>query len=402
MKGVKKNNHKPIPVIFLHPHFTLPGGAGRMALEIAHRLNPLKYKVYMLCIYAAPEYKQYFPNIRFVELGGPLSSQFSFWLRWIWLQIKIHNYLNQFDHLILFPHVFPANWWAFIYTLWHPHVPCIWLCQEPSAFIHYRAWINSISSPLMKFWVKLCNPLLKAIDMFLVARSADYLFCNSVYSAGEIQKIYKRSDAIVAYPGVDLSLFNEAKCKKNIILTVGLLTRFKQVHLIIEAMRFIHDEDMILIIVGDGEDKGRLIDLAQKGGLNQRVKFFTGITDQQLAQLYGQAKIFVLASLYEPFGMVAAEALACGTPVIGHNGGGLKEIVQDKHNGILLNELTPQTIASAIDTMLKNPEMHERLMQNARFSVMHFNWEQSVSKVEEIIDLISHAKAAPIGFDDNP
>ena len=61
-------------LIILHPHFTLPGGAGNVVLESASRLNPEKYKIQILCIRADPPYKKRYRGLSFIEIGGPLSS----------------------------------------------------------------------------------------------------------------------------------------------------------------------------------------------------------------------------------------------------------------------------------------------------------------------------------------
>ena len=84
--------------------------------------------------------------------------------------------------------------------------------------------------------------------------------------------------------------------------------------------------------------------------------------------------------------MVPVEALACGTPVIGADSGGLKETIKDNYNGILLDVLTPKNLANTIDGLLADSDRYNFLQNNTRKTAEKFRWEQHVKKLEQILD----------------
>ena len=379
----------PINVIYLHPHFTIPGGAGNVVLESANRLNPQKFRARIVCIRAEPDYKERYPNLSFIEVGGPLPSSPLFWLVFPWTQIKIHKSLKRNSPGVIFPHVLPANWWAFIHKRFHREIPCLWYCHEPSAFIHSTQWIAAISNPFMRIGAGILNPLLKMIDLFLVSKGPDYIVSNSRFSASLVNKVYRKNSTDVLYPGIDPDFFIPSKTKKKYMFMIGRLTKFKDFPLAIEAMAKLKHREYTLVIGGEGEEKNNLIALCQKLDLTHRVKFIGSVPFKQLPKLYGEAKLLLFPGKDEPFGLVPIEALACGTPVIGINSGGLKETVIHNYNGILLDTATPAAMQTTIDRLLGDSTFYERLRKNAEKSVEHFTWEKHLIKLETVLEVVS-------------
>jgi glycosyltransferase involved in cell wall biosynthesis len=89
--------------------------------------------------------------------------------------------------------------------------------------------------------------------------------------------------------------------------------------------------------------------------------------------------------------MVPIEAMASGTPVIGPNSGGLRETIKHNYNGILLDELTADHMAKAIDDLLDTPDKYEYLRKNTRISAEKFSWEEHVKKLEKVLDELIHS-----------
>lgn len=390
-----QDNNPKINLVYLHPHFTLPGGAGNVVLESASRLNPDKYNVWILCIRADSQFKSNYPRLSFIEIGGPLSNSLLFWVTLSWVQYKVHRVLNRLSPKIIFPNVLPANWWAFIYKLFHKDVLCLWYCHEPSAFIHFSQWIESISNPLVRISAKLLNPFLKVIDLFLVLKAPDHVVGNSKFSNRLFEKIYHKHITDYIYPGIDLNYFLPKKTKQNYLFMISRLTRFKNIQIAIEAMAKIKHKEYQLIIGGEGEEKNNLIALSKRLNLLDRVRFIGHVPSKDLPRLYAEAKLVLFTSRHEPFGMVPVEALACETPVIGPNSGGLKETIEHNHNGILLDGLTPENLANTIDDLLADSDRYTLLQQNARKSAEKFSWEQHVGKLEEILDDLTHSPTIP-------
>jgi glycosyltransferase involved in cell wall biosynthesis len=111
---------------------------------------------------------------------------------------------------------------------------------------------------------------------------------------------------------------------------------------------------------------------------------FTGrLTHEELAQYYSAAQIAVVPSLYEGFGLPAAEAMACGTPVIATTGGALPEVVGDA--GILVPPGSADALAAAIKQLLNDKQAQERMSEAGRKRVKEkFDWEQAARKTLEV------------------
>jgi glycosyltransferase involved in cell wall biosynthesis len=373
-------------LVFLHPHFTLPGGAGNLVLEEATRLRRDRYRVTILCIRVFPEFKKRYPGLTFIETGGYLPSQLPFWITYPLLQKKINQILKSLNPDILLPSVFPANWWAFPYRICHKEVYCFWYCQEPSAFIHYGEWRDAIEDPLMRLSTRIFQPLLKTVDIRLQSLGADRVICNSLFSMEQFRRKYHREPVGFLHPGVDMDYFRAVEEKGDYLFTVSRLTRFKNIRTAVEAIALLKRQDIRFLIGGDGEEKENLQRLIDRLGLGERVKLTGKISFADLPRLYGKAKILLFPSVNEPFGLVPVEALACGTPVIASNSGGVRDTVRSGFNGILLDRMTPGNLANAIDNLLNNPVHYSMLQRNARKSVEDFSWDRHVDRLDRILE----------------
>ena len=107
---------------------------------------------------------------------------------------------------------------------------------------------------------------------------------------------------------------------------------------------------------------------------------------KKLSLIYTNAKIFVLCSKEEPFGIVPIEAMSSETVVIADNSGGPKEIIDNGENGILINNMDKTRLATCIDNVLSNTRKATSLAKNARIKVVqNFTWEKSSSNLEQYL-----------------
>ena len=139
-------------ILILHPHFTLAGGAGNFVLEVGSRLFAKGYEITVCTIRCDPELiKNYKDSIQFIDIGGALSSSFRHWLTLPIFLFKLFRTCDRLSPDLIFAQVFPSNWWGFIYKALRPKTKLLWMCQEPSAFIHSKTWIAAITDPAMNF-----------------------------------------------------------------------------------------------------------------------------------------------------------------------------------------------------------------------------------------------------------
>ena len=121
--------------------------------------------------------------------------------------------------------------------------------------------------------------------------------------------------------------------------------------------------------------------------LGDNVHIVGYIPDNLLTASYRQAELFVLPSIFEPFGLTALEAMACGKPVIASKLGGIREIITSGENGLLVNPANPREFADAITSLLKDPELLERIGQQGRDTVCeHFSWEAVAARHVEFYE----------------
>jgi glycosyltransferase involved in cell wall biosynthesis len=105
--------------------------------------------------------------------------------------------------------------------------------------------------------------------------------------------------------------------------------------------------------------------LAKRLKVEDRIEWKTrGLSDEELAILYGEAKLFVFPTLEDALGVVVLEALHCGLPVVGTNDTGVTDMVVDGENGLLVPPNDPDSLARAINTILDNEKLYSFLARN--------------------------------------
>lgn len=212
---------------------------------------------------------------------------------------------------------------------------------------HYHRFGQSVfRHSLFKFY--------KYVLKKIVFPSADLAITNSTYEDRALHEDFPELKNTMLLPeGVDTNEVRHVKhnpVKPNRILYVGSLTRYKNVHKIIEGFSYFlrrKSNDSKLVIVGDGPEYKFLVDHAHRLGLGSLVEWKHGLSRGQLLDEYARASVFILLSHLESFSRVVYEALLIGVPVVVLNFGALEDLVR---NGLAtgVNSLDPQEIASAL------------------------------------------------------
>jgi D-inositol-3-phosphate glycosyltransferase len=116
---------------------------------------------------------------------------------------------------------------------------------------------------------------------------------------------------------------------------------------------------------------------------------FRGAKDQDtLVYYYSAAEVVVMPSHYESFGMVAIEAMACGTPVIASDVGGLSFSIEDGYNGYLVPGRNPQALADKIILLLKYKALREQLSEQAQTWVSRYSWVNIADELLEVFERV--------------
>ncbi|MFZ5366045.1 MAG: glycosyltransferase family 4 protein [Patescibacteria group bacterium] len=370
-------------LIVLHPHLLYPGGASKYMLEVSNRLADRGVAVTVILTRCARKLADPYKKIKFIEINGPSTGEISFWLTFPFFIWKLKKILDGIPDKVLFPQIFPPVWWTAFYKYVSPKTLAIWMCQEPSAFIHSPLVINSLKQP-GKFLAQLLNPLLKIVDRRLVSK-IDYIFANSLYGASLIEKIYQRKADLFAYPATNPNIYKPKGRKRNYIFTISRLDKQKNIDILIKAFSRLPPKiknQYQLLIGGQGNEKARLTELVLELGLENKVKFLGEVIEKDLPLYYAEAKIVIFLGENEPFGLVPVEAMACGTPLVALKSGGVRESVIDGETGVLLDSKDEKKLAVTVEKLLFDKHFLNNLSRKARRHVLkNFSWDKTADKI---------------------
>jgi glycosyltransferase involved in cell wall biosynthesis len=376
-------------LVILHPHLLYPGGASKFMLEVANRLANMGIPIIIVLTKYDRNLIKPYKNLKFVEIGNYHTGEILFWLTFPIFFFKLKKVLDGIDNKILFPQIFPPVWWAALYKFFSPKTKIVWMCQEPSAFIHSPLVIESLPFPA-KTIAKIFNPVLKLIDQALV-RKIDYIIGNSLYCKKLIKNTYNRIADLVAYPSVDPTIFKPTKKKENYLFTISRLDKQKNIDLIIKAYSLLPRpliDEYLLLIGGKGKEEPVLKDLVNSLGLDTRIKFLGQIEASKLPKYYAEARLTIFMGENEPFGIIPVESMSCGTPAIGLNSGGVVESIVDNETGILMKWKNEKELARAIENILENNENQKSMSKKARaHALKNFSWDKTTIKIYDFITI---------------
>jgi D-inositol-3-phosphate glycosyltransferase len=243
-------------------------------------------------------------------------------------------------------------------------------------------------------------------------READRVVASTQAELAQFQWLYQEdtSRVVVIPPGVDTGRFypihpDEAKefigvpCGNQLILFVGRIEPLKGIDTLLEAMALLEREEwmasrsLCLAVVGgdpDGspeqmtEEMKRLQALRQSLGLSQLVTFLGKRDQDTLPYYYSAAEAVVVPSHYESFGLVALEAMACGTPVVASETGGLVFLVRDGETGFHVPVGDAAALAEKIGRLIREDDLRARLGRQALTYAQRFAWPIIADQIVEL------------------
>jgi len=271
--------------------------------------------------------------------------------------------------------------------------------------------LNALNQPLIqRVYSHLISPQLYFIERIAVKRLKNIAVLSSSKKV-EVEKFYGiRGKSRILAPGVDVTTFKNVsvqaveRIKKRmgiplnsfVISTVCRLVEEKNVDMLVEAISVIHEsieEPVFLLIAGDGPLENSIHEKIISLGLEDRV-LMLGYCDAP-QEVYQVSDLFVLASYYEGFGHVLIEANACGTPVVGFKTRlpsvitATDEIVIDRLNGYIANQLTAEELAKTIVTAILDIQVKGRA-EAERVCISHvsrnYTWPAHLKYLTEIIN----------------
>ncbi len=210
-------------------------------------------------------------------------------------------------------------------------------------------------------------------------------------------------DRLTVVPvGVDHTVFRPyddvVKKKGRLMVTSSSDVPMKGLVPLLEAIAKLRAErDIDLIVIGKPQPKGRVAATLERLGLSDIVTTISGVSDEGLARLYGEAEVAIVPSLYEGFSLPAIEAMSCGVPVVATTGGALPEVVGvSGETGILVEPNNPEALKVAIGALLDDAALRDRLGRAGRVRVMErFTWQVTARGTAACYDALLRGQALP-------
>jgi glycosyltransferase involved in cell wall biosynthesis len=371
-----------LKLIITQANLTLKGGAERVVLKIAQHY---KAKVYT----AEYDPKSTFEGFKDVDVEvigkqgmlralpyGRASQGLSYGLSFYGLRLRD-------DYDVINAHIAPGHW------IRKNNSPVLWYCHTPLRDVydlyHYRMSLKKWhQKPVHMIGTK----AVKMLDQGVV-KDIERIVTNSYNTRSRIVKYYGREDATVLGGGVDYENYKKGE-DANYFFYPSRISPNKRQEYAIRA--FGHFKRQIkgykLVLAGPvSNDKlynnyyKKIVALAEAVG---DVKIKTNVNERELARLYSNCTAVLYTPMNEDYGLVPLEAMASYKPIIAVNEGGMKETVEDRKTGLLVNSI--EEMANAMVEVAEHPEFAKELGKNSRENVVKkHSWKVFFKEYDKVL-----------------
>jgi glycogen(starch) synthase len=183
---------------------------------------------------------------------------------------------------------------------------------------------------------------------------------------------------------------------QKLVLLVGRLVYEKGFQLALEALPGLVERvgDVRFLVAGSGTHEQELRQQARELGLDEHGTFLGWIGDDVLHSLYRIADLTVIPSIYEPFGLVALEAMASGCPCLVADTGGLREVVTEEV-GLRFRSRDPRSLGEMAERLLTDARLRDRLVAEASEHVLTFDWTDVAQRTAEVYAELTPSASRP-------
>jgi len=248
-----------------------------------------------------------------------------------------------------------------------------------------------------------------------VLEKSDRIIAATMAELAQLQWLYQADPRMIEIipPGVDTSHFypismDEAKAfvgippEHRLLLYVGRIEPLKGIDTLIKSIALIRDKGIldrhccmvVSIIGGDiyddqetiSEEMSRLVNLCEEHGLVDLVTFLGSRKQETLPYFYSAAEAVIMPSHYESFGMVALEAMACGTPVVASEVGGLAFLVKDGITGFHFPADDPTALSEKLIMLIEDEGLRDRMSHQATELAKDYGWGKIASQIRALYE----------------
>ncbi len=322
-------------------------------------------------------------NFKFITIMGPMNFQpyrilvEQLYLPFLMKKYKLDVFYNPWETLPLY---LPCKGVMQIQNLLHFHSNIWWVPR-------YQKLKSFLILFLQRYYYKVISRLSAnlATRIIAVSENTKQIACQSLnVNPNIIETIYH---------GINPCFLNKSPQKLklgfNYILYVSAISPYKNMHKAIQALKIIRDNYQLryhLLIIGpirSNDYMDYLRKLIDTLNLEQHVHFLSHIPQQELADYYNDADLFIFPSECESFGIPVIEAMACGVPVIASNKSSVPEIAGD--SAIIIDPDNIEEFAQKMFIVLTDSETRNILIKNGIKRAKMFSWEKNASKLLRVL-----------------
>ncbi|MBE2245712.1 MAG: glycosyltransferase [Candidatus Competibacteraceae bacterium] len=359
-------------IAIIHDWLITPGGSEKVLKELLYLLRNHDTTLFTLMDFLSDEDRLNFlfgkkTQTSFLQTIPGIHRNYKYYLPLFPKAIRSLN-TSDFDLIISSSHSVAKG------VRKYPGQMHISYCHTPMRYIwdlRKQYMIDhGVNSGLKRLLVKPMVKKLRKWD-YETAANVDFFIANSKHISKRIKQHYEKESTVI-YPPVNTSFFSSYEKKEDFFVTASRLVPYKKVGLIAEAFAALPDKR--LIIIGNGSCWQQI-----RKNLSSNIEMIQYDTSEVLRYYLQRARAFIFAA-EEDFGITPVEAMACGTPVIGYNKGGLLETVKDGISGQFFQHQTVKSIVDAIYRFENDAEIFQpqKISQTvAPFSQLRFRKEIS-------------------------
>lgn len=246
-------------------------------------------------------------------------------------------------------------------------------------------------------WGPLLGPALGRVERAMIRRAAR-LSATSAATEALLREIAPGVPVDRVTAGVPDELFELERREEDDLLYFGRLdVVHKGLDVLLEAFARLRRErpGLRLRMAGRGKDAERVREITASLGVADAVEMLGAVSDDERRRLLATARVQLMPSRFEGFGMAAAEAMAAGVPLVAAAAGSLPEVVDPPRGGVLVPPDDPAALAAAVAALLGDPVARARLSASARESARRFRWDAVAERHLDFLRRIAGGRPSP-------
>ncbi len=371
-----------IPTIY----FTKKGGIERYTVELARFLSK-KYKVDILC--KSYEKNLINHNINIIKVNVPSNRYLSYLFPTYISRKHIKN--NRDKYFCIINNGIGAT-----------TIQDILIAQSC-----HKGWLRSLSNGRFpKTLLDPANLIICGIEKHNYTKgNYKKIIAISNFVAELIRREYKvsKKDIVIVHSGVNLDEFSvndeereyfKNKIRKEVgvknehlFLFVGNEFKRKGLDILLRSLHIIKNEghkDFKLLVVGK-DNLNKFKKIIESYDLEDNI-IFLGLVGSKLREYYFASDVFLFPTRHDAFGLVVAEAMAAGLPVITSKFAGASEIIENGREGIVINTLDEKVWADAIIKLSSNDKLQQKISNNAKKKIKEYSWDKVFKRISKVIE----------------